>query len=491
MNLENSLVAREALAAIPADLPREDWVRVGMAAKAAGLYFDDFDQWSKSANNYDPRDARSTWRSFKSGKGIGAGTLFYEAKKYGWRMEKKETQTKQTRITKMPVTKQSTKQSPAQVWARCQPATASHGYIEAKRAAGAPLDGLRVLPTGDSLCIAGQVMAGSLVVPAYGSDGVMKTLQLIPPPGAGKKLNLPGAPMAGASFTVGNVVPDGMFYIGESVGVAWACWQAGGHAAVSCFGWGNVASVVADLRRRYPKGQLVLLPDVGKELSAHKIAAEYGCKVAAMPAGESTNFDANDLALRDGHDVLEELLEQASEPAKPAPLLKPVSVCDVLTNPSPPPAFVWAGYLPRGLVTLLGAHGGIGKSTIVLMLAVATVTGRPLFGVPTEVCPVVFVSLEDSGSIVRHRLARICQAWGVDPMALSERLHIVDGTDNPELFEADNRNAGDVTSTYTELSSLVQSTGAGLVVVDNASDAFGGDEINRRQVRGFIPPWHR
>lgn len=173
-------------------------------------------------------------------------------------------------------------------------------------------------------------------------------------------------------------------------------------------------------------------------------------------------------------------------PGALAALLKPVSVFDVLTNPAPPPAFVWDGYLPRGVVALFGAHGGTGKSTVALMLAVATVMGRPLFGVATSAAPAVFVSLEDSAAIVRHRLAGICRLWGVDPEMLADRLHIVDGTENPELFSADSRSAGDVTPAYDELARLVQTTGSGLVVVDNASDAFGGDEIQRRQVRAFM-----
>lgn len=173
-------------------------------------------------------------------------------------------------------------------------------------------------------------------------------------------------------------------------------------------------------------------------------------------------------------------------PVEPAALLKPVSVFDVLTKPAPPPAFVWDGYLPRGVVALFGAHGGTGKSTVALMLAVATVSGRPLFGVATNTASAVFVSLEDGANIVRHRLAGICRLWDVDPGTLADRLHIVDGTESPELFSADNRGAGGVTPAYDELTRLVQTTGAGLVVVDNGSDAFGGDEIQRRQVRAFM-----
>ncbi len=134
----------------------------------------------------------------------------------------------------------------------------------------------------------------------------------------------------------------------------------------------------------------------------------------------------------------------------------------------------------------MGAHGGTGKSTIALMLGVCAALGRPLFGVDTEPCKTVFVSLEDGANIVRHRLASICRAWGIDPLTLHDRLHIVDGTEHPELFAAETRGAGEKTPTYHELRRLVQLEGVGLVVVDNASDAYGGDEIQRRQVRAFM-----
>jgi hypothetical protein len=484
--------ARDALNAIPPDLDRTAWVKAGMGFHASGGDFADFDQWSAQADSYNASAARATWRSFKAAPGgVGAGSLFGMAREHGWTERSASDRPaprppQAPRKAAAPERKPNPGQSPSEVWSRCEQATQAHGYIEAKRAAGVPLDTVRVLPAGDGLRIAGQNMAGALVVPAYAPDGALQRLQLIPPPGAGKKLNLPGAPMAGASFTVGDVVPGGVVYLCEGVGAAWACWQATGATAVVCFGWGNVARVAADLRQRDASARLVLVPDVGKEQDAEKIAREVGAAVAAMPEGEADNFDANDLAQRDGYDLLAALLEHASEPAKPVPLLKPVSVFDVLTNPSPPPAFVWDGYLPRGVVALFGAHGGTGKSTIALMLAVATVTGRPLFGVPTEESAAVFVSLEDGASIVRHRLAGICRAWGIDPMTLHERLHVVDGTENPELYSAEGKGAGDVTSAYVELVRLVQSTGAGLVVVDNASDSFGGDEINRRQVRAFM-----
>lgn len=76
--------ARAALACIPADLPREQWARVGMAVKAAGLTFEDFDAWSQQGASYRTADARDTWRSIKADGGVTAATLHYIAREHGY-----------------------------------------------------------------------------------------------------------------------------------------------------------------------------------------------------------------------------------------------------------------------------------------------------------------------------------------------------------------------------------------------------------------------
>ena len=44
---------RGALLALDPGMPREQWVRAAMAAKAAGIAFSDFDDWSALAANDD------------------------------------------------------------------------------------------------------------------------------------------------------------------------------------------------------------------------------------------------------------------------------------------------------------------------------------------------------------------------------------------------------------------------------------------------------
>lgn len=485
MNAHNLERAREALYSIPADLPRDQWVKAGMGFNSAGGDFDTFDTWSALAGSYNAADCRATWKSFKPGRGVGAGSLFGMAKDHGWTEGNARPAPESVKHPPEPPRKPAPGMGASEVWQRCVEAQNSHFYIYSKDATEVPLRDLRVVPDSYPLRIAGTSVAGYLVVPAHAADGSIQSLQFIPP-AKGKKLNLPGASMSGAMFTVGELVPSGVIYICEGVATAWSCHLATGAAAVSCFGFGNMEKISADLRQRDPSARLVVVADVGKEMDCDKIATDVNATVAKMPEGWDDNGDMNDLAQKCGLDMLKMLLDAAAAPPKPTPMLKPVSVCDVLTNPSEPPQFIWDGYLPRGVVSLMGAHGGTGKSTIALMLGVCNALGRPLFGINTVQCKTLFVSLEDSAQIVRHRLAFICNLWGINPVDLQDKLHIVDGTENPELFSADTRGAGETTATYFELRKLVQQGNIGLVVVDNASDAYGGDEIQRRQVRAFI-----
>ena len=57
---------RSALLYVSANLPRDEWARVGMAIKsefADGTGLDLFTEWSETADGYDLKATRSTWQS--------------------------------------------------------------------------------------------------------------------------------------------------------------------------------------------------------------------------------------------------------------------------------------------------------------------------------------------------------------------------------------------------------------------------------------------
>jgi putative DNA primase/helicase len=390
--------ARDALNAIPPDLPRDEWVRAGMAAHAAGLPFDEFDAWSAGGGSYDARAARDTWRSFKDGKGVGPGTLFRMAAEHGGYGRRRERPAKASARPAEPPKRGRPNPSAADVWKRCEPAAASHAYIEAKQGTA---EGLRVVPAGDPLCIAGTSVAGWLVVPVLPLDGGEPvSLQFIPPPGGGKKLNLPNSQVAGV-FVVGDLLAAGAVYLCEGIGQAWACWKATGAAAVVCFGWGRVRGVAAELRQGDASARLVLVPDAGKEAEAESIAREVAAQFVTMPAGWAANADVNDLAQREGFDALEALL---SAPKAPEQRFRLLGSSDL--QALPPLAWCVRDVLPaHGLASVYGPSGS-GKSFLVLDVAAAIADGAEWFGHRVKPAPVVYCALEGEAGF-RLRVA----AW--------------------------------------------------------------------------------
>ena len=79
---------RSALSFVP-NHDREVWIRMGFAVfrTLGNPGWPIWDEWSRGAATYKARDAQTAWRSFRrrsSGRAIGPGTLWHEAKQHGW-----------------------------------------------------------------------------------------------------------------------------------------------------------------------------------------------------------------------------------------------------------------------------------------------------------------------------------------------------------------------------------------------------------------------
>lgn len=171
-------------------------------------------------------------------------------------------------------------------------------------------------------------------------------------------------------------------------------------------------------------------------------------------------------------------------------MFKVVPVADLASAEPPPVMYWWDGYMPAGVVTMLGAHGGAGKSTVALALAVCIAMGMPLFGVATRRGAVAYFSGEDPEDLIRFRLRRICTKLGVDPAELDGRLYPLDATAfDPVLFHeitAGARRMAATTPAYAELRAFVAARDIDVLIVDNASDTFEASEIDRSRVRAFM-----
>jgi hypothetical protein len=482
-SMDETARAHDALHALDPGCSRADWVRIGMAAKDAGVSLDDFTNWSSSAANYGGKpDCTQAWRSFSDGP-VKAATLYSMAGAANWKGPVKQPHNGHSKhqaftATADPIWPQQAPQradkSVSGLWERSVPATGEHPYIIAKR--GKP-DGLRIVHADDTTTVAGQPVAGWLVVPALSLDGEMRTAQTIAPADVAATLKAQGKPtklsMAGASFgdgmfIVGDLSTSARVFVVEGIGQAWACSQATGCAAVVCFGAGRMAVVAKTLRHRFPKLPLVLVPDRGKEIQSATIARAVLGEWVELPIDKPDNYDANDFAAEYGTDELADLLDKPIAPERRYRML----AADDLLN-VPPLRWLVRGVVPaQGLACMYGASGS-GKSFLALDMCAAVAAGFEWFGCRVSASPVVYVALEGE-----HGFRQRVNAWQQHQRRdLPTSLRFV-------MQPFDLRNPDDL----AELADAVTASGGtgGLLVIDTLNRAAGGADENSSRDMGEI-----
>lgn len=455
--------ARSALYAIDAGCPRDQWVQVGMAAKAAGLSQDDFLDWSRNASNFaDERETLSQWRSFTADGGIGPGTLFHLAKASGWLDPVASVQTLPSRSANQ----RNVAADLADAFNSWPEASAEHPYIRAKR--GIP-DRLKVVPESNAQTIRGHSISGWLAVPVRTLDGALQTVQYIPPPGIGAKMNASGMAFGDGLFVLGSMTENCTIYVCEGMGQAWACGRADFHAACAVsFGSGRMRAVAKLLRARYQAARIVIVPDRGKEKDAESIAREIAGVWVELPTDKPANYDANDFEAEHGTDALAETLRVAKAP----PMRYQLQSADELLS-APPLRWMVQGVLPASGFAAVYGPSGSGKSFLVLDLCAAIAEGAAWFGRRVSVAPVIYVCLEGEGG-----LGKRAKAWEIHRHRnLPKRLRFV-------TQPLDLRSAEDL----TDLCAAVLATAGrdGLLVIDTLNRAAPGTDENSSVDMGQI-----
>lgn len=219
-----------------------------------------------------------------------------------------------------------------------------------------------------------------------------------------------------------------------------------------------------------------LVPDIGPFLPRGK---NNGRGMAHRPAGGP---------------VVRELAQSDSlnggGGAPPHPLHPPFTAHDAFTLLSAPaPSRRWhiAGSIPADDVTLLGADGGEGKTTLALQLAYCTAWGYPWLQTDVRAGSAVYLSAEEPLAELHYRLEKIAKGI-VLPGEPPNPFKLISRADSDAVLAVPGSIAGTMqpTSLFEELRLLVAETEAKLLVLDAAADVYGGNEIDRSQVRSFI-----
>lgn len=324
-------LVRAALAHIPANLPRDEWARVGMAIKSE--YPDDtglqlFTDWSASAEGYDAASTRSTWRSIKAGGGVKIGTLLHLAKEQGFTLPKAD------QVAPMPSTaelarrqherdhqRQAEQAANAEAHERAADEAAELWHLASERGASAYLtrkgvEGHGVRYSAD----------GWLLVPLRDAQGKLWNVQRIAPVkpdnGGPDKLFLKGGRKSGLWHQMGPLSHADVVLLAEGYATGASLLEATGRPVAVAFDAGNLLHVANALRQQWPGVGVVVCGDddaatgqrtgrnPGREKAQAAARAVHGGIVLpqGLPDGAS---DFNDLHQAHGLDTVREQVEAA------------------------------------------------------------------------------------------------------------------------------------------------------------------------------------
>jgi putative DNA primase/helicase len=323
-----------ALNHIPANIPRDEWVKVGMAIKSEypdESGFELFDAWSQSGDNYKASDTKATWRSMKQSGGVTIGTLIHLAKENGFTLPKEATpHAVQHQPAKAHVASDRAKrqaEDEAQTRAKHE-----HAATEAAATWGAAKD------TGQSPYLKRKgVQAfgvrfgddGRLLVPLTDTAGKRWNIQTIAPSkveGTPDKLFITGGRKKGLWHMLGELPSNKsgpeVVLIAEGYATAASLHQVTGKLTVCGFDAGNLSPVAKAWRARYPKALIVLCGDddtataarTGRNAGREK--AEAAAKdvkgLAVFPEGLAEGeTDFNDMHQRSGPEAVAAIIQGA------------------------------------------------------------------------------------------------------------------------------------------------------------------------------------
>jgi RecA-family ATPase len=154
-------------------------------------------------------------------------------------------------------------------------------------------------------------------------------------------------------------------------------------------------------------------------------------------------------------------------------------------RPLEPMQYLATNRIPAADVTILSGDGGQGKTTIATQLAVAAAADLgDWLGTTIEAGPVIFFSGEESRHTLRLKLKAVCGARGVDPDELANLSFCF--PEDPLLGTLRRDGTVGPTAIMLAFEAAVVAARPALVIVDSVAAAFGGNYIDRVQVRTFV-----
>ena len=266
---------------------------------------------------------------------------------------------------------------------------------------------------------------GNLLVPMFGDDGLIQSVQSIEPDGS--KLFHPGAPAKGARLVL---MPDrgGPVVVVEGFATGATVQAATDATVVIGFSKGALFDTVRFAAARFSGREIIVGADANGIDAAEKAAAQVGARVVVPDLQGAEGSDFNDQAAHYGVDDVAALF------AAPVVREKLVKATPFVWRPTadiPARQWLYGKHLLRKFVSVDVAAGGVGKSSLKIGEAMAMASGRDLYdqGLPEGALTVWLWNLEDPVEEIERRLHATAQRFRISPDELEDRLYVDSGRD--------------------------------------------------------------
>lgn len=427
--------AYSALMALDPGAPRDEWVRIGMAAHAAGLTVQEWITWSQKSDRFSgDKDCLQQWKSFREGA-VGAGTLFYLAREAGWEPESRDeaerhparpaprARAEASRPPPPPQDEAKLKQRRQRLdvlMAQATPADEMHPYLVRKEVNGAGLKMVRrselreilgYMPEGKRGELAGDEI---LLAPFHDGSGRAEQVEMID--GAGLKLAL-ALPRKGLMWSEGPVDREALTLgLCEGIATAKTLMRFRGHQVISSGTANNLPEVAERIRKLNPHAEIIVFADLGDDgqMYAQRAAEAVLGFVVSPPADAFEEPDGADF-----NDLQEVWDEAAIKGYLSAACTHPQRITFAQAEQIIPIDYALPS-LPVGAVGLLVGPGSVGKSYLALELAISVTLAHNFLGVPGPFEHLIagrtaMVFGEDDKAIVNNRMHYLAERFRLRP----------------------------------------------------------------------------
>jgi hypothetical protein len=175
---------------------------------------------------------------------------------------------------------------------------------------------------------------------------------------------------------------------------------------------------------------------------------------------------------------------------------------DVLTSPPGPRPWVYGTLLMRGHTTILASPGGVGKTSLLMVMSLAMTSGRALLARenahvgrghrPHRPFRVAVVNLEDPLDELERRVAATARHYRLDTQHFAERLFLNSGRVNPLVVALrTSRNTLDAAPVVDALITALREEQIEVLIVDPLLHSHEGDENDNTHMGFVMHLWNR